>query len=81
MDIFNFQFSFYFHFPLLFFFDFGDVLHDSDSKNEINVLWEMPVTVSLLRAPQTFRNIDRRSRTNKSLRKGLAITMQNRVLP
>ena len=40
-------------------------------KIKINVLWEMPVTASLFRAPQTFRTMDRRSRTNKSLRKGL----------
>ena len=29
-----FQFLFYFHFPLLFFFDFDGILHDKDHKNE-----------------------------------------------
>ena len=89
------QYSFYFHFPLLFFFDFDSILHDSDHnkyrggttirrtdgrmdkpsyrdarmhpKMKINVLWEMPVAASLFRVPQTFRAMDRRSHTNKSL--------------
>ena len=40
---------------------------------KINVIWELPVTASLFRAPKTFRTMDRRSRTNKYLRKCLVI--------
>ena len=47
-------------------------------KIQINVLWEMPVTASLFRAPQSFRTMDWRSRTNKSLRKGLNITNEKK---
>ena len=41
---------------------------------KINVLWKMPVTAMLFRAPQTFRTMDWRSHTNKSLRKGMLIS-------
>ena len=44
-------------------------------KMKINVLWEMSDTASLYRVPQTLRTMDRWSRTNKSLRKGLMITL------
>ena len=69
-----FQFSFYFHFPLLFFFDFEGIFHNIVIiKIKINVLWEIPVKASLSRAPQTFRTMDRWSSSNESLRKGLLI--------
>ena len=39
----------------------------------------MPVTASLFRARQTFITMDRRSHTNKSLRKGLPMSMKKSV--
>ena len=45
-------------------------------KMKINVKWVMPVAASLSREPQTFRTMDRWSRTNKSLRKVLDMIKQ-----
>ena len=81
-DIYNGIFSIFilFSIPLLFFFDFDNIFMLVIIKMKANVLWEMPVTASLLRAPHTFRTMDRRSCTNKSLRKGLIIYIETPML-
>ena len=60
----------------MFFFDLEGILHNSDHKNENectlgNANIDQKITASLSREPQTFRTMDRWSRTNKSQIKGL----------
>ena len=76
---------FYFHFIFLYPFCFSLILMVCYMiviiKMKINVLWEISVTASLSRAPQSFRTMDRWSRTEKFLRKGLLIAFDSRIWP